>query len=98
MIYYEQIKELGFERYDYHDNVVWKKTGHHPFHMTKKADKNVVIYWYSSEDPLEVLRLDKEENVKGRLSIQSMKQLIDLLIFYGFREEVKAFMENQVKV
>lgn len=88
-IHYSDVEALGFERMDYHDMVVYRKTGHHPFHMTKNLPGRLVIYWMSEDRNCELLRLDKKQNILGKVIIKDLELLCAVLHFYGFAEDVK---------
>ncbi len=90
-IYYDQVKSLGFERMDYNDNVVFKKSGQHPFHMSKRLPGRIVIYWYSESYSCEMLRLDKKDNVLNRQKLEYINLLLGILDFFGFKEDVQKY-------
>jgi hypothetical protein len=93
-IYYHEVEDLGFHRIDYTDAVVFRKTGHHPFHMSKELPGRLVIYWMSEERNCELLRLDKKQNILGKVIIKDLELLCAILHFYGFGEDVKNLREK----
>lgn len=88
-IYYHHVESLGFQRMDYNDSVVFRNTGHHPFHMNKELPGRLVIYWQSEEKNCELLRLDKKQNILGKVIIKDLQLLCAVLHFYGFGEDVE---------
>lgn len=90
-IFYDQVRALGFERMDYTDNVVFKKCGHHPFHMSKELPGRLVIYWYSESYSCELLRLDKKQNILSSKKVESINLLLYILEFFGFEEDVEKY-------
>ena len=92
-IFYDQVNALGFDRMDYTDNVVFKKCGHHPFHMTKELPGRLVVYWYSESYSCELLRLDKKQNILGSKKVESINLLLDILEFYGFKDDVQKYIQ-----
>jgi len=88
-INYHQVESFGFKRVDYNDNVVYRESGHHPFHMTKNLPGRLVIYWIADDRHCEMLRVDKQDNILGKKIIEEVSELIQELVFFGFAEDVK---------
>ncbi len=92
---YKELIDLGFEREDYHDGVVFNITGHHPYHLTlllseriahnSDSDKSVEITACFNADMkcVEVIRCDIESNIMGRLIFTDIEELKDLIKFFG---------------
>lgn len=86
---YHHVEALGFKRKDYHDRVVFNKTGHHHFHMSKKLPGRLKIFWMSEDKNCELLRLDKKQNILAKVIIKDLDLLCSILHFYGFEEDLK---------
>lgn len=64
---YENLIKLGFKREDQHDNVIFQRTGHHPFYLIYKIAKGVEYYVHDDNlDKIELIISDKEANVLAR--------------------------------
>jgi len=64
-------------------------------HMTKNLPGKIVIYWITGEQHCEILRLDKQENIIGKEIIETVGELLRVLIFFGFRSDVEEFIRKE---
>lgn len=96
-IYYYQVEALGFERMDYTDAVVFRLTGQHPFHMSKKLPGRLQIYWISEDKHCELLRLDKKQNILSKVIIKDIDILCTILHFFGFEEDIANLKKTETR-
>lgn len=82
-INYKSLIDLGFKREDYHDNVEFNETGHHPFHLSLKMSKGILENWELDSGNVEILRIDKDHNILGKVVMDDLSELRSWVKFFG---------------
>lgn len=80
---YADVKKLGFKRMEYSDSVHYNKHGWNDFLMELQINKQIYFSWDTITHEVQMIRIDKDRNIKGRFSVESYKQLLNMLIFFG---------------
>ena len=93
-INYADVKKLGFIRQEYNDSVHFDEYGWNDFLMELKISKQIYFSWDVITHQVEMIRIDNNSNIKGRFAIESYKQLLALLIFFGKVEEPENYYTN----
>ena len=84
---YIDVLKLGFKREEYHDSVHFDQLGWNDFLMELKINKQIYFTWDTLTREVDLIRIDKDCNIKGRFKVESYKQLLDLLVFFGKVED-----------
>lgn len=88
---YADVLKLGFKRTDYTDSVHFDQHGWKDFLMELHINKQIYFTWDTLTREVDMIRIDKDSNIKGRYKIESYKQLLALLIFFGKVEDTENY-------
>ena len=87
---YSDIIDLGFKEEKTSDSVYKNKYGFDYVIISKKLGKRIRAYWTKEDRLCELIRADKEGNIKGRLPIHDLDHLTELINFFkGTNESQK---------
>lgn len=84
---YIDVLKLGFKREEYNDSVHFDERGWNDFLMELHINKQIYFTWDTMTREVDMVRIDKDCNIKGRFKVESYKQLVSLLIFFGKVDE-----------
>ena len=82
-INYSDVIKLGFKRQDVNDNVFFRQFGYGYFIVTLKISNQIYFDWDCNDRTVKLVRVDKEQTIKGRIEVQDLKHLVELLTFWG---------------
>ncbi len=83
-IRYKDIIDLGFnEDFSPSDKVYQDQYGYDYVIITKKLTKRIYLDWQKETRICELVRTDKEGNVKSRLVMSDLKSIKDMINFYS---------------
>lgn len=82
-INYSDVIKLGFTRQDLNDNVFFKQYGFGYFIVSLKINNQIYFDWDCNDRTVKLVRVDKEQTIKGRIEVQDLKHLVELLTFWG---------------
>lgn len=82
-INYSDVIKLGFTRQDLNDNVFFKQYGFGYFIVSLKINNQIYFDWDCNDRTVKLVRVDKEQTIKGAIEVQDLKHLVELLTFWG---------------
>ena len=82
-INYSDVIKLGFTRQDLNDNVFFNQYGFGYFIVSLKINNQIYFDWDCNNRTVKMIRVDKEQSVKGTIEVQDLKHLVELLTFFG---------------
>jgi len=80
---YQTVIDLGFEREQMEDDVLFKQNGYQWFLVTKKLTKRIIAEWSCESKTVQLVRYDKKDNVLGRLDVNSVYELEKYIEFFS---------------
>jgi len=81
-IKYKDVMDLGFVEQFVEDNVFFNQYGFQYSIITFECAKRIFIDWDKTTRLCEILRVDKDGNIKGRKKIESIDDLKEIILFY----------------
>ena len=82
-IIYADVIKLGFKRQDVNDNVFFRQFGYGYFIVSLKINNQIYFDWDCNDRTVKMIRVDKEQTIKGVIEVQDLKHLVELLTFFG---------------
>ena len=82
-INYSDVIKLGFTRQAQNDNVFFNQYGFGYFIVSLKINNQIYFDWDCNNRTVKMIRVDKEQSVKGTIEVQDLKHLVELLTFFG---------------
>ena len=82
-INYSDVIKLGFTRQDLNDNVFFNQYGFGYFIVSLKINNQIYFDWDCNDRTVKMIRVDKEQTIKGVIEVQDLKHLVELLTFFG---------------
>ena len=82
-INYSDVIKLGFTRQDLNDNVFFNQYGFGYFIVSLKINDQIYFDWDCNYRIVKMIRVDKEQTIKGVIEVQDLKHLVELLTFFG---------------
>ena len=82
-INYSDVIKLGFKRQDVNDNVFLSQFGYGYFIVTLKISNQIYFDWDCNDRTVKLIRVDKEQSIKGTIEVENLKHLVELLTFFG---------------
>lgn len=86
MIRYVDVEKLGFKRVNASDFVFEERHGFGYFTMTKKLMKGFVMEWDQLKLTVELLKIDKDDNIIKRIEIDDLEILME---YYELLKKIK---------
>jgi hypothetical protein len=80
-INYSDVIKLGFTRQDQNDNVFFNQYGFGYFIVSLKINNQLCLNWDCNDRTVKLVRVDKEQIIKGAIEVQDLKHLVELLTF-----------------
>ena len=80
---YDKIMALGFKEEIAEDKVYERKFGYSYSIITKKLTKDIYLEYQKDTRDCKMVRVDKKSNIKGSLTLNSIKKIEILIAFYG---------------
>lgn len=81
---YKDVIELGFKRHEtVIDNNFFNEYGFNWFLVMLKINNSIYFDWDCNTRTVKMLRVDKEQTILGRIEVQDLKHLVELLTFFG---------------
>lgn len=82
-INYSDVIKLGFTRQAQNDNVFFNQYGFGYFIVSLKINNQIYFDWDCNNRTVKMIRVDKEQSIKGTIEVQDLKHLVELLTFFG---------------
>ena len=82
-INYSDVIKLGFTRQALNDNVFFNQYGFGYFIVSLKINNQIYFDWDCNDRTVKMIRVDKEQTIKGVIEVQDLKHLVELLTFFG---------------
>lgn len=79
---YKDVINKGFVRQDQNDSVFFDQNGYNWFLVTLQLRKNIYLDWECTTHEVELIRIDKDATIKGRIQIKSEEHLVELIDFF----------------
>jgi hypothetical protein len=81
-INYQDVIDLGFKRSDESDNIFFKQNGFDWFLVTRNLTKRIYLDWDCETHLVQMIRVDKEQTIKGRIYIKNLEEVERVIRFF----------------
>ncbi len=91
-ILYQELIDVGFERYDYTDSVFFRQHGYQPFVMTFQLAKNYKMEINEQRDHAMLFKAEKKPydcNFRSYMQLNSKEDIQMTLAVFGFANQAK---------
>jgi hypothetical protein len=91
-ISYQELVDLGFERYDYTDSVFFKQHGHQPFVMGFNLAKNFKMEINEQRNHAMLFKAEKKPydcNFRSYMQLNSREEIQMTLAVFGFTKQAE---------
>lgn len=89
-IHYQELIDLGFERYNYTDTVFFRQHGYQPFVMTFQLAKNYKMEINEQRDHATLFKAEKkpyDTNFRSYMQLNSKEEIQMTLAVFGFSKQ-----------
>jgi hypothetical protein len=91
-ISYQELVDLGFERYDYTDSVFFKQHGYQPFVMGFALAKNILMEINEEREYATLFKAEKKPydcNFRSYMQLNSREEIQMTLAVFGFTKKAE---------
>lgn len=81
-IRYKDIYDLGFKSLKINDKVFYETYGYDYIYFYLNLTKRIRVEWCQVRRTCEMVRYDKEDNVKARMPIRDLQHLKEMINFF----------------
>lgn len=87
---YKDVIELGFKRHEtVIDNNFFNEYGFNWFLVILKINNQIYFDWDCNTRHVKMVRVDKDQTIKGTIQVQNLAHLVELLCFWGKFDPLK---------
>ena len=83
-INYSDVIKLGFKREQpIIDSIFFNEYGYYWFLVILKINNQIYFDWDCNTRHVKMVRVDKDQTIKGTIEVENLKHLVKLLDFFG---------------